>query len=119
MSTPGLEPIGHLKFGPASHKPIKAGINTIAGWREQSNREHLLHHYAISILNVDDATLEKMMRSLNDGVETFLDMAEDCHHWIEKYKAGIEVLEGATARILVVAERISTKPEDRCAGDAP
>ena len=118
MSTPELEPIGHLKFGPAGgDKPISAGINTFAKWCEQSKHEYLLHHYAISVLNVDDETLEKMMRSGDDGEEmvgTFLDMADDCQHWIDKYKAGIEVLNSVCGRILIVAERICD--EDRIGG---
>ena len=121
MSTPKLEPIGHLTFGPAGgDKPIRAGINTLAKWCEQSKHEYQLHHYAISVLNVDDETLEKMMRSGDDGEETvglFLDMADDCQHWIGKYKAGIEVLSSVYARILVVAERISD--EVGCAENAP
>ena len=116
MSTPELEPIGHLKFGPAGgDKPIRAGINTFAKWREQSKHEYQLHHYAISVLNVDDEALEKMMRSGNNGEEmvgVFLDMADDCLHWIGKYKAGIDVLESVWCRILVVAERVSETPEN-------
>ena len=121
MSAPELEPIGHLKFGAAGgDKPITADINTFAEWCKQSRHEYQLHHYAVSVLNVDDKALEKMMRSGNDGEETvglFLDMADDCQHWIGKYKAGIEVLNSVCGRILIVAERISD--EDDYAGDTP
>lgn len=115
------QPIGHLKFGPASDRPIKAGTNTLAKWRAQSEHEYLLRHHAISILNMDDEALEERMRTRIGGanmVETFLHMADDCQHWIGKYKAGVDVLESVLGRILVVAERISEAPEGECDGRA-
>ena len=117
MSAPELEPIGHLKFGPAGgDKPEQPGTPTFAQWCDWSKDEYrLLHHYTIPILNGDDKALEKKMRSGGDTEEmvtAFLKLVDHCDYWIDRYKAAIEVLERATARILVVAERVSETPEE-------
>lgn len=50
------------------------------------------------------------MRS-GDGVEEMLDaylrFAEHCENWNGRYKAGIEILDAVSARILVVASRLA------------
>ena len=64
MTAPELEPIGHLKFGPARDKPEQPGTPTFAQWCDWSKDEYrLLHHYTIPILNGDDKACQRRSKS--------------------------------------------------------
>ena len=110
MTGPELEPIGHLKFGAAADKPLVKNITTLAGWRGRAKDEFAVHHYAVPILNATDDELEQLMRSgdtVEENLDAFLELAEHCQDWASRYKAGIEVLDAVSARILVVASRLA------------
>ena len=101
------EYIGNTKFESCDIK-LKGSPEE---WRERARKEHQIVVATATVLKQSDAELEEWLRG---GGSDWFDVAQA---WIEHmlelrecYEAGIEALNVATARLLVVAERIDEHP---------
>jgi hypothetical protein len=103
-----LEPIGHLTFGLAEGRPI-IPESTIEDWYFHARLEFLVSRAILPILNSSDKEIEETITSAADQaaeLDKLMTLAETCKQISDRYKAGMEVMDSAMCRALVVVERL-------------
>ena len=110
-----IEYVGDLKFGPAEGRPVEAR-STIEDWYKGAREEFVLSRLILPILNGTDEDVERMVRKMDDReCDDVITLAERCEFWKERHEAGAEVMGAASARLMIVCERIIGKEEiEKC-----
>ncbi len=107
-----LEYIGDLKFGRAAGTPGTPA--TIEQWNQNAREQFELIRAIRPILQGTDEEVERMLCEAHDPAEKFeqfLDLIELCKEWEDRYKAGVEIMGAAVARLLIVCERYEGRDE--------
>ena len=108
-----IEYAGGIKFGTAEDEAVKESM-TLDDWMRRGTEEYWLKGAVVPILNSTDEELEQSIRSADNqdqAMETNLALLETCYRWLDRYKAGVDVMASASCRLQIVLERIVGKEE--------
>lgn len=83
-------------------------------WAERSRKEGAAVRLATAICQQDDKTLKARVNGTN--AQEFADLHEMLLHWQKTYEAGVELMQAATVRLLVVLSHWeTTRPPGKAA----
>ena len=99
----GHEFLGNMSFGPAEDSPIVAEA-TLQDWLDRGRHEYMLSRFVVPILNATDEELSERIDS-KEAADAFITLLEDLIRKRDQYTKGAEVMDAASARLMVVLER--------------
>ena len=109
--TSECEYIGDLKFGRAN----LTGETTREDWLKNAVTEYAMSRFSLRILNMDDTELEAFANELGTTDEerghAVVDLLEWFENWQERYKAGVDAIDGSMKRLMVIGERLIGRQE--------
>ena len=111
MTEGPLEYVGGMTFGPAEGKPV-ISKKTLDDWLARARQEFLMKRMAMLIYNFTDEEMEEWARGFGttdeivDGMVKIVEFFDD---WKDGYKAGIDMLESAIVRCIIIGERIEAQ----------
>lgn len=100
-----MEYVGGLTFGLAEGKPVEPK-EPLETWLRHAREDFARARLILPVLNSTDEQLELIIRKDRPRYEYWLDLMESCQSAQHRYEAGVQVLEAAVMRLIVILERI-------------
>ena len=94
-----------------SFEPAINGAFDERRWQGQAQRNVIMERCILEVMRMDDKQLFAKTAASDESVEAMLNLVDACDELAEHYESGIEMLQAAKSRMLIVLARLKIEWE--------